>query len=138
MTKRNPKAPDFKCRSRACDGVLWPERGTKGGNARAAQYPAASSRRAPIENPVEFGDLPGVPMDPPPAAQTQQAQHPQNSTANAGVERFNKLVAVHRACFKAALQLADQYEQAMPNHQATLEGVSALAAQLFIALREGR
>ena len=23
-TKRNPKAPDFKCRDRACDGVLWP------------------------------------------------------------------------------------------------------------------
>ena len=24
MSKRNPKAPDFKCRNRACDGVLWP------------------------------------------------------------------------------------------------------------------
>lgn len=24
MSKRNPKAPDFKCRSRSCDGVLWP------------------------------------------------------------------------------------------------------------------
>ena len=23
-TKRNPKAPDFKCRDRRCDGVLWP------------------------------------------------------------------------------------------------------------------
>jgi len=23
-SKRNPKAPDFKCRSRSCDGVLWP------------------------------------------------------------------------------------------------------------------
>jgi len=23
-SKRNPKAPDFKCRDRACDGVLWP------------------------------------------------------------------------------------------------------------------
>ncbi len=22
--KRNPKAPDFKCRDRSCDGVLWP------------------------------------------------------------------------------------------------------------------
>jgi hypothetical protein len=26
LTKRNPRAPDFKCRDRACDGVLWPER----------------------------------------------------------------------------------------------------------------
>ena len=24
LTKRNPKAPDFKCRDRRCDGVLWP------------------------------------------------------------------------------------------------------------------
>jgi hypothetical protein len=26
--KRNPKAPDFKCRDRACDGVIWPSRAT--------------------------------------------------------------------------------------------------------------
>ena len=24
LTKRNPKAPDWKCRDRACDGVVWP------------------------------------------------------------------------------------------------------------------
>lgn len=24
LTKRNPKAPDYKCRDRACDGVIWP------------------------------------------------------------------------------------------------------------------
>ena len=23
-SKRNPRAPDFKCRDRACDGALWP------------------------------------------------------------------------------------------------------------------
>jgi sRNA-binding protein len=23
LTKRNPKAPDFKCRDRSCDGVVW-------------------------------------------------------------------------------------------------------------------
>lgn len=26
LSKRNPKAPDFKCRSRSCDGVVWPSR----------------------------------------------------------------------------------------------------------------
>jgi len=26
LSKRNPKAPDFKCRDRACDGVIWPAR----------------------------------------------------------------------------------------------------------------
>jgi len=26
LSKRNPKAPDFKCRDRSCDGVIWPAR----------------------------------------------------------------------------------------------------------------
>ena len=26
VSKRNPKAPDYKCRSRSCDGVIWPAR----------------------------------------------------------------------------------------------------------------
>jgi hypothetical protein len=26
LTKRNPKAPDYKCRDRSCDGVIWPAR----------------------------------------------------------------------------------------------------------------
>jgi len=26
LSKRNPKAPDYKCRSRSCDGVIWPLR----------------------------------------------------------------------------------------------------------------
>jgi hypothetical protein len=32
LSKRNPKAPDYKCRSRSCDGVIWPPRanGTRG------------------------------------------------------------------------------------------------------------
>ena len=28
LSKRNPKAPDYKCRSRSCDGVIWPSRGS--------------------------------------------------------------------------------------------------------------
>jgi hypothetical protein len=26
LSKRNPKAPDYKCRNRSCDGVIWPSR----------------------------------------------------------------------------------------------------------------
>jgi hypothetical protein len=29
LTKRNPKAPDYKCRDRSCDGVIWPSKGEK-------------------------------------------------------------------------------------------------------------
>lgn len=33
--KRNPKAPDFKCRDRSCDGVIWPPKANGGGRGRA-------------------------------------------------------------------------------------------------------
>ncbi len=28
LTKRNPRAPDFKCQNRSCDGVIWPAKTT--------------------------------------------------------------------------------------------------------------
>ncbi len=44
LSKRNPKAPDFKCRDRSCDGVVWP--------ARAAQPVAAAADRERSDNPA--------------------------------------------------------------------------------------
>jgi hypothetical protein len=29
LTKKNPKAPDYKCRDRSCEGVIWPPKGDK-------------------------------------------------------------------------------------------------------------
>src|SRR5215217_4991166 len=43
-TKRNPKAPDFKCRDRTCDGVIWPPKPVANGRtpaAAVAQVPAS-------------------------------------------------------------------------------------------------
>jgi hypothetical protein len=45
ISKRNPKAPDFKCRDRSCDGVIWPP---KGGSAKASA-PTRESEPAQIE-----------------------------------------------------------------------------------------
>ena len=39
MSKRNPKAPDYKCRDRSCDGVIWPPRTP---TAKNASGPAAA------------------------------------------------------------------------------------------------
>ena len=39
--KRNPKAPDFKCRDRSCDGVIWPSR-----TASAAEEGADAATQA--------------------------------------------------------------------------------------------
>lgn len=36
LSKRNPKAPDFKCRDKGCDGVVWPARDGKKAKAGGA------------------------------------------------------------------------------------------------------
>jgi len=64
LSKRNPRAPDFKCRNRprfkggeGCEGVIWPPRegqsspypppGGSGGAAARARPGAASTKSAP-------------------------------------------------------------------------------------------
>jgi Rad52/22 family double-strand break repair protein len=37
LSKRNPKAPDFKCRDRSCDGVIWPARPGAAAGSQAAK-----------------------------------------------------------------------------------------------------
>ena len=43
--KRNPKAPDFKCKDKSCDGVIWPPR--DGERRPAAAAPARGASPAP-------------------------------------------------------------------------------------------
>ena len=40
LSKRNPKAPDFKCRDRSCDGVIWPGRPGGASSGRETAKPA--------------------------------------------------------------------------------------------------
>jgi hypothetical protein len=53
LSKRNPKAPDYKCRSRSCDGVIWPPR-----NAA----PRGDSGEPPASEPVAGADLSELPF----------------------------------------------------------------------------
>jgi hypothetical protein len=39
--KTNPKAPDFKCKNKSCDGVIWPQK--KQTDAVAGSIPPAAS-----------------------------------------------------------------------------------------------
>jgi len=55
--KRNPKAPDFKCKDRECDGVVWPPRKAPGAAEPAA--PAAAAGSTSIVPPA-----PGMPACP--------------------------------------------------------------------------
>ena len=47
--KRNPKAPDFKCKDRECEGVIWPPRGAA---TPAPPATPAASRNAEAPAPV--------------------------------------------------------------------------------------
>ena len=42
LSKRNPKAPDYKCRNRSCDGVIWPP--------KAGQRASSSGRGGSAES----------------------------------------------------------------------------------------
>jgi hypothetical protein len=42
VTKRNPRAPDYKCQNRSCDGVVWPAKpAAEGDDARGAAKSSA-------------------------------------------------------------------------------------------------
>jgi hypothetical protein len=66
-SKRNPKAPDFKCKNKpkerggpGCEGVIWPPR-----DGSASPYPAPAARKAPSMSTPPFDDAP-PPYEPPP------------------------------------------------------------------------
>ncbi|MFL5577680.1 MAG: hypothetical protein ACJ79S_17125 [Gemmatimonadaceae bacterium] len=46
-SKRNPKAPDFKCKDRGCDGVIWPPRTANGAAAATPGSGPAVAAGAP-------------------------------------------------------------------------------------------
>lgn len=64
VTKRNPRAPDFKCRDRSCDGVIWPEKSgsetsrteknSESGNAAAAWAPLPGAPLVPADAELPF------------------------------------------------------------------------------------
>jgi hypothetical protein len=43
LTKRNPRAPDYKCQNRSCDGVIWPPK------SAAAPVADASDQKKPAQ-----------------------------------------------------------------------------------------
>ncbi|MFL5594341.1 MAG: Rad52/Rad22 family DNA repair protein [Gemmatimonadaceae bacterium] len=58
LTKRNPKAPDYKCQNRSCDGVIWPPKGTAVGQPADAQ----SDRKPAAEDSALVGSEEELPF----------------------------------------------------------------------------
>jgi hypothetical protein len=63
QSKRNPRAPDFKCKDRNCDGVIWPPREATAATAAAA-VAAAETPYEPRQWPEPAGteDDPACPV----------------------------------------------------------------------------
>ena len=58
LTKRNPRAPDFKCRNRSCDGVIWPSRESE------TKPPQPVETKQPKEPGNDWPPLNGAPLAP--------------------------------------------------------------------------
>jgi hypothetical protein len=58
LTKRNPRAPDFKCRDRSCDGVIWPHK------PGAEQRSTETQSDAPKDPAMDWPPLPGAALVP--------------------------------------------------------------------------
>src|SRR6516164_8675999 len=58
--KRNPKAPDFKCKDKDCDGVIWPPKKGDEFDQRSAgerrEKSAYQKARAEMQQPVNSLD----------------------------------------------------------------------------------
>jgi hypothetical protein len=48
LTKRNPKAPDYKCRDRSCDGVIWPPKAAKNDKNESPKAQAEETEEIPF------------------------------------------------------------------------------------------
>jgi hypothetical protein len=48
LTKRNPKAPDYKCRDRSCDGVIWPPKPAEKSPEQAKAETAEETEEIPF------------------------------------------------------------------------------------------
>jgi len=58
LSKRNPKAPDYKCRDRSCDGVIWPARVATPGSARSGADSTSSDALDSSPLGISVDDIP--------------------------------------------------------------------------------
>lgn len=129
-SKKNPKAPDYKCRDRSCDGVIWPPKKGEPGYGTPAPRAATTQQRAP----VTLGrPIPG--MDDTEELPPIEEAYEGNGEPSAAAVKVASLFRMHSVCFTQAMELATRAEVHM-GLKADLSAISALTAQLFIAAKD--
>lgn len=119
--KKNPKAPDFKCRDRSCDGVIWPPRGK--------QPPKEIPGKAPWEDEQEADERRFV--------QNAKSDAPAITHGQLVTAKMNDLQQSYDLFFRHAIDLAVNAQKVIgPDFVITLEGLSAITATLLIASKE--
>ncbi len=58
LTKRNPRAPDYKCQNRSCDGVIWPPKAASSNSDLATKEP----KQEPTADSVMIGSEEELPF----------------------------------------------------------------------------
>jgi hypothetical protein len=53
LTKRNPRAPDYKCQNRSCDGVIWPSKLAAAASAADEKETASPARTSALVGSAE-------------------------------------------------------------------------------------
>ena len=126
LSKKNPKQPDFKCRNRACDGVIWPPRnGTRQAAPPQNNAPQPFSQGGPLPYEVETGAPPAHYAPPQTAA----------VAATTATDPFLTLAQLYARCMDTALALANQKGIAALGGD-TAGAVAAMCATLFIAAKD--
>lgn len=124
LDKKNPKAPDFKCRDRSCDGVVWPPKGARNGTRQAPPPPPVSDTPEWLDD-QEEAEAKAV-------ASARAATHDEIVK-----EKVSELRKAYDRNFAHAIDLATGAAKVIgPDFVVTLEGLSAIAATLLIAQKE--
>lgn len=122
LTKRNPRSPDYVCKDRSCNGVVWPPKGGRRNTRQQGGDPYESSDPGP-EQPrrPSPADLLTAPLrQPPPSPEARRL-----------------FLHKHLQCFKYAMQHYIPLLTEM-NIPPTMEGLAILADSLYSGQEEAR
>ena len=104
-TKRNPKAPDYKCRDRACSGVIWPP---KKGMPQPSVKPLTTQGKEPYSSGPRIDAIDG----------------------SAPLEKLDRLFALYGVCLAEAIQQSDKLRDA--DIGTDPQTIASMTATIFI------